>query len=81
MTVAPSITPNTTVTGFVLVCAGIAALATVLNLAAPSVTGGWRSTIAAPVTQDAPTPTRGTHAQTSAFAMDQGEVSAARGRN
>jgi hypothetical protein len=81
MTVAPSITPNATVTGLVLVCAGMAALATVLNLAAPSITGGWRSTMAAPVMQEAPAATRGTHAQIAAYAMDQGEISAARGRN
>jgi hypothetical protein len=81
MTVAPSMTQKSTVTGVLLACAGAAALISILQLVEMSGTGGWRSTVALPSPMAAPEQTRGTNALYAGATLHEGDISAARGRN
>jgi hypothetical protein len=81
MTVAPSITTQTTVTGVLLACVGAAALISILQLVELPGSGGWRATVAGPAPIGAPDQTRGTNALFAGATLHEGDISAARGRN
>lgn len=81
MTVTPSMTPKTSMTGVLLACVGAAALMAIVQMVDLPGSGGWRSTNAAPAPITAATQTRGTHAMDATAMMEAGDVSTARGRN
>ena len=81
MTVAPSMTTQTTVTGVLLACVGAAALISILQLVQLPGAGGWRAGAAAPAPMETPVQTRGTNALFAGATLHEGDISVARGRN
>jgi hypothetical protein len=81
MTVAPSMTPKTSMTGVLFACVGAAALISVLQLVEMPGSGGWRATVAGPAPIGAPDQTRGTNALFAGATLHEGDISTARGRN
>jgi hypothetical protein len=81
MTVTPSMNPTTTVTGVLLAFVGAATLVLTLQTIELGASAGWRSTNSAPAPMAQPTQTRGTNAMGATALLDDGTLSASRGRN
>lgn len=81
MTVTPTMTPKTSMTGVLLACVGAAALFSVLQMIEVPGSGGWRSTNTTPAQMTVPTQTRGNNGMEATAFGAAGDVSTVRGRN